>query len=160
MTKTKMTNPPWHVIWSRIIYRSLEQDYSHTNSAEMVAHRRLASVVASAVAATLSLIVENINLIQKAITDRNIMINLKPRGYSPRFMQELLAWRIQRIRIPRAMQSGANLSIEANWKHINTVEMVAHRRKILTVASAVVATMFMVVKNIRKKMLIEEAVTD
>ena len=57
----------------------------------MVAHRRLASVVASAVAATLSLIVENINLIQKAITDRNIMINLKPRGYSPRFMQELLA---------------------------------------------------------------------
>ena len=60
----------------------------------MVAHRRLASVVASAVAATLSLIVGNIRkkkLIQKAITDRNIIMNLKPRGYSPRVMKELFA---------------------------------------------------------------------
>ena len=60
----------------------------------MVAYRRLASVVAPAVAATLSVIVKNVRkkkLIQKAVTDRNIAINLKPRGYSPRVMEELLA---------------------------------------------------------------------
>ena len=38
--------------------------------------------------------------------------------------------------------------------------MVAHRRKISTAASAVVATMFVISKSIWKKMLIEEAVTD
>ena len=38
--------------------------------------------------------------------------------------------------------------------------MVAHRRKISTAASAVVATMFVISKSIRKKMLIEKAVTD
>ena len=38
--------------------------------------------------------------------------------------------------------------------------MVAHQRKISTAASAVVATMFVIAKSIRKKMLIEKAVTD
>ena len=38
--------------------------------------------------------------------------------------------------------------------------MVAHRRKISTAASAVVATMFVISKSIWKKMLIEKAVTD
>ena len=38
--------------------------------------------------------------------------------------------------------------------------MVAHRRKISTVASAVVAIIFVTAKSIRKKMLIEKAVTD
>ena len=38
--------------------------------------------------------------------------------------------------------------------------MVAYRRKISTVASAVVATMTVNVKNIGEKMLIEIAVTD
>ena len=38
--------------------------------------------------------------------------------------------------------------------------MVAHRRKISTAASAVVATMFVISKSIREKMLIEKAVID
>ena len=38
--------------------------------------------------------------------------------------------------------------------------MVAHRRKISTAASAVVATIFVIAKSISKKMLIEKAVTD
>ena len=57
----------------------------------MVEYRRLESVVASAVAATLGVIVKNIRkkkLIQKAVTDRNIAINLKSRGHSPRVMEE------------------------------------------------------------------------
>ena len=44
--------------------------------------------------------------------------------------------------------------------NINTVEIVAHQRMISTAASAVVATMFVISKSIRKKMLIEKAVTD
>ena len=61
------------------------------NLAEMVAYRKMASVVASAVAATLIVIVKDIRkkmIIQKAVADRNIMMNLKPRGYSPRDMEE------------------------------------------------------------------------
>ena len=57
----------------------------------MVAYRKMASVVASAVAATLIVIVKDIRkkmIIQKAVADRNIMMNLKPRGYSPRDMEE------------------------------------------------------------------------
>ena len=38
--------------------------------------------------------------------------------------------------------------------------MVAHRKKISTAASAVVATIFVIAKSISKKMLIEKAVTD
>ena len=38
--------------------------------------------------------------------------------------------------------------------------MVAHLRKISTAASAIVATMFVISKSIRKKMLSEKAVTD
>ena len=38
--------------------------------------------------------------------------------------------------------------------------MVVHRRKISTAASAVFATIFVISKSIRKKMLVEKAVTD
>ena len=51
----------------------------------------MASVVASAVAATLIVIVKDIRkklIIQKAVAERNIMMNLKQRGYSPRDMEE------------------------------------------------------------------------
>ena len=58
----------------------------------MVAYRRLASVAASAAAATLNCgKLKKKKLIQKAISDRNMIMNLKPRGYSPRVMEELLA---------------------------------------------------------------------
>ena len=57
----------------------------------MVAYRKMASVVASAVAATLIVIVKVIRkkiIIQKAVVDRNIMMNLKPTGYSPIVVEE------------------------------------------------------------------------
>ena len=76
----------------------------------MVAYRKMASVMASA-AATLIVIVKVIMkqmIFQKAVADRNIMMNLKPRGYSPTVVKE---------RLPYSMSTWGRVLVNPRFKY-------------------------------------------